>query len=104
MENKTFKFKQFSSFFRIALQYFFASFFLKVPTAPYKTEIEIIFVTIGNHLPEILFQFHTAKYLVYRQNKQQYRTYSASCCDDRLQNWHCNAKKYNSNNPQQNQK
>ena len=104
MEDKTFKFKQFSSFFRIALQYFFASFFLKVPTAPYKAEIEIIFVTIGNHLPEILFQLHTAAYFFDSYNKLQHCTDTAPCCDDGLQNWHSNAKKYNSSNPQQNQK
>ena len=99
-----FKFKQFFAFSRIALQYFFTPFFLKVPTGVYEAVIEIIFVTIWKNLPEMLDQLKFATYLFYCQNKQQYRIYSASCCDDRLQNWHCNAKKYNSNNPQQNQK
>ena len=104
MEDKTFKFKQFSSFFRIALQYFFASFFLKVPTAPYKAEIEIIFVTIGNHLPEILFQLHTAAYFFDSYNKQQHCTDTAPCRDDCLQKRHCNTEEYDSHDPQQNQK
>ena len=104
MEDKTFKFKQFSSFFRIALQYFFASFFLKVPTAPYKAESEIIFVTIGNHLPEILFQLHTAAYFFDSYNKQQHCTDTAPCRDDCLQKRHCNTEEYDSHDPQQNQK
>ena len=104
MEDKTFKFKQFSSFFRIALQYFFASFFLKVPTAPYKAESEIIFVTIGNHLPEILFQLHTAAYFFDSYNKQQHCTDTAPCRDDCLQKRHRHAKNNNADNSQQNQK
>ena len=104
MEDKTFKFKQFSSFFRIALQYFFASFFLKVPTAPYKAEIEIIFVTIGNHLPEILFQLHTSVYFLQSYDQQSQCTYPVANTDNRLQRRHNHTEDNDPDDPQQNQK